>query len=180
MGLRFSAPLAANSRMENLFKSALFCRALQDYGPNSWPIQVASGGINIRAKLTGDFIFDLRVKIGKLARRLIGAKKSRCRHDFAQAIAKRGFAGGDPARDPDGRHLGPEVRDQRPEVRNPRPSSLSANFIRLLIKWMHVSESDTKENKGKENDFRSPGNNTVVNFVLLCASTKLQQLHFFF
>src|SRR5260370_4711693 len=37
---------------------------------------------------------------------------------------------------------------------------------------MHVSGSDTKDNKGKENDCRSPGNNTVLNFVPLCAPTK--------
>ena len=105
MGLRFSAPLAANARMENLFESAFFCHALQDYGPNSWPIQVARGRINVRAELADDFIFDLWIKIGKLAGCLIGAKKSRCRDDFAKAMAKRGFACGNPARDPDGGHV---------------------------------------------------------------------------
>lgn len=58
------------------------------------------------------------------------------------------------------------------KVRKQKSSSVSTHFLRLLIKWMHVSESDTKDNKGKENDFRSPGNNTVLNFVPLCASTK--------
>jgi hypothetical protein len=39
------------------------------------------------------------------------------------------------------------------KVRKQKSSSVSTHFVRLLIKWMHVSESDTKDNKGKENDF---------------------------
>src|SRR3979411_2038961 len=103
MGLRFSAPLAANARMENLFERLLFGRAFEDYGPKGRAIQ-ASSRKNSGPKLTPELLLYLRVKIDKVARGLIGIKKFRIRQDLAQAIAKARFACRNPARDSDGRH----------------------------------------------------------------------------
>src|SRR3984893_10905828 len=103
MGLRFSAPLAANARMENLFERLLFGRAFEHYGPKGPAIQ-ASTGKNSGAKLAPELLLYLLVQIDEVTRRLIGIKKFRIRQELAQAIAKGCLAGGNPARNSNGRH----------------------------------------------------------------------------
>src|SRR4030088_2746219 len=101
MGLRFSAPLAANARMENLFERLLFGRAFEHYGPKGRAIQ-ASSRKNSGAKLTQKLLLNLLVKIDKVARGLIGIKKFRIQKEFMQALAKARFTCRNPARDSDG------------------------------------------------------------------------------
>jgi hypothetical protein len=105
VGLRFSAPLAANARMENFFERVLFRRALENYRSKSSPIQVARRRINVGPEFTRNFPSYVRVQIDQLARGLVGIKKCRGGNDFTQAVAKRRFAGGDPTGDTNGRHV---------------------------------------------------------------------------
>ena len=106
MLLRFSAPLATNARMEDFLERGLFLRVLKDYGPKSPPIQVAGGRINGGSEFRRQLLAYIWILIDKFACGLVGIKKRRGRNDFPHAIAKRRFAGGDPTRDPDSRHLG--------------------------------------------------------------------------
>src|ERR1700682_174319 len=129
MGLRFSAPLAANARMENLFERLLFGRAFEHYGPKRCAIQ-APPGKNSSAKLMPELLLYLLVKIDKITRGLVRIKKFRVRQELAQAIAKACFARGNAARNPNGGHVTfcKTVPGAARAARRPLPSPLLLPF----------------------------------------------------
>src|SRR6266404_4354823 len=104
MRFRLSAPLPANPRMENFFERAFLGCVLKDYGPEIGPVQVAVAGKDGEPELFQELAFDL-LKIDKLMRDVVGIEKFRGGNNLAQAFAKRRFARGNSARDPNGRHF---------------------------------------------------------------------------
>ena len=104
MDVRFRAPLAANSRMENLFERAFLGGVLKDYGAKRVPIQAAVARKNLRPELSDEFFLNVRVKLDQFVGCLIGVKKFGGRQNLAQAIAKSRFARGNSTRDPDRGH----------------------------------------------------------------------------
>ena len=104
MRVRFRAPLAANSRMENLFECAFFSRVFKDYGAKFLSIQVPINQKNLGSKLATNFVLNFWVKIDKPMCGLIGVEKSGIRNNLAQTFAKAGLACGNSASDPDDSH----------------------------------------------------------------------------
>ncbi|MEY2488015.1 MAG: hypothetical protein QOH39_3663 [Verrucomicrobiota bacterium] len=105
MGFRFSAPLAANARMENTFKSTLFLGALQYYRAKFRAIQVAGRRINAGPKMGSNLRPDRGIRIDQLTGGAIGVKEPGARQKLTQTVAKCRFARGNAARDPDGGHV---------------------------------------------------------------------------
>ena len=104
MPFRLCSPLAANPRMEDLFKRALFCRVAKYYCAKFVSIQVSGIRENSFAKFATNFFFNFRVKIGKLVRSLIRVEKSGSRNDFTQTFAEASLACRNSAGDPDDSH----------------------------------------------------------------------------
>ena len=105
MLFRFRAPLAPDSRVQDLFERAFFCRVLEDYGAKFLSIQAARSGKDLIAKLLSNFLFNAGLKIDKLMRGPVGIKKLRGRQQFAQALGESRFTRGKAAGDPNGGHL---------------------------------------------------------------------------
>ncbi len=103
MRFRFSAPLTANPRMENLFERTFFVRIAKYYRSKCFSIQVPVVRKDSSAKFVTDLLFHFR-KIHQQMRCLIGIKKLRRRKKLTQTVAKSAFTCGDSAGDPDRRH----------------------------------------------------------------------------
>lgn len=105
VGSRLSTPLAANARMENLFKNALLSSVLKYYRPKLFPIQVASRRIYRQAEGPLDCLFDLYVVIDQGTGGVISIKEDSSGVDDPQRIAKFRFAGSYPSGNANGGHL---------------------------------------------------------------------------
>ena len=106
MRFRCLTPLPANPRMENLFERASFRSVAKYYGSKFVSIQVPTGRKNPGSKFVTNFFFNLRVKLDKLMRGLIGIEKFGRGNELAQTLAKAGLACGNSAGDPDYSHSG--------------------------------------------------------------------------
>src|SRR5438552_15289992 len=91
--------------MEDLFEGAFFSGVLKDYGAKLFSLQAAITRKNPRPKLSREFFLNLRVKIDNVPRGFIGLERLGGGNELAQAIGKRRLARGNPARDPDTRHV---------------------------------------------------------------------------
>jgi hypothetical protein len=80
---RLRAPLAANSRMENLFERASFSRVTKDYMAKLLPIQLLIDRKNGTPKFASNLFFNLRIKIDKSMCGLIRIEKLGIRNNLA-------------------------------------------------------------------------------------------------
>src|SRR5437870_9894549 len=104
MRFRFSAPLPANPRMENLFERAFLGGVLKDYRAKHVPIQVPVAGKDFQAELPEQLLFDL-FKIDKLMRGLVGVEKFGVGENLAKTLAESALARRNSAGDSDRWHL---------------------------------------------------------------------------
>src|SRR5207249_2798061 len=134
MPFRFGLPLAANPRMEDPFKRAFPNRVAEYYRSKFLSIQVASVGKHALAKLSTNFLLQLR-QPDECVCSLIGIEKSRARQDFTETFAERAFTRGNPASDSDGRH---ELDLSRTKVCSHRQQSV-AKTVSFAMSEMRVS-----------------------------------------
>ena len=104
MAFGFEAPLTADARMQDLLQRAFLFRVGEYYRAHFGPIQAAIGRKNLRAKLLPDQLPHLGVPLREVVGRLVRVKEGCCGNEFAQALRKSRFSGGDPTRNPNGRH----------------------------------------------------------------------------
>src|SRR5437773_12449841 len=103
MRFRFSAPLTANPRMENLFERTFFVRIAKYYRSECFSIQRPVAQKDSSAKFATDLLFHFR-KLHQHMRCLIGINQLRRSQEFTQTVAKSASTRGDSAGDTDRRH----------------------------------------------------------------------------
>ena len=103
MLLRRGVPLAPDARMKNLFERAFFRGVAKYYCAKCGAVQVTCVGENDGAEFLADSFADFG-QIDKFMGGLVGVEERSFGQQFAQAIAESALPGGNPARDPDGRH----------------------------------------------------------------------------
>src|SRR5438876_9058540 len=113
MLFRFTAPIAANWRMKNLFELTPFPGRRKDNGAKCAPIQLSIFIKNWIPKRLTDFGKNILILTGKLARHHIGIKKRGVWQQLAQAIYKGRFTGGNTARNSDCRHAAKVAQTSR-------------------------------------------------------------------
>ena len=99
---RFSGPLTADARMEDLLERALLFCVGEDYRPKCGAIQIPIDRKKLPAKCLPQEVAHLRVLIDELSRGAVGVEELRVQ-EAAEMITKSGFAGGNTAGDPDER-----------------------------------------------------------------------------
>lgn len=103
MLFRLCPPLAANPRMKDLLKRALFGRVGEHYGSKLRSIQVASARKHLRAKFTPDLLLNFRTTQQRMSG-LVRIEECRGRQKLAQTFDERAFTRGNSAGNPNCRH----------------------------------------------------------------------------
>ena len=96
---RFSGPLMADARMEDLLERALLFSVGEDYGPKCGPIQLPGSRKNFVAEALSQKGSHFEIGINKFSRRAIGIEELRASL-LAKVSGKNGFAGRNPTGDP--------------------------------------------------------------------------------
>ena len=103
MLFRLCPPLAANPRMKDPLKRALFGRVGKYYGSKLRSIQVACARKHLHAKFTSDLLLNFRPIQQRMSRRIC-IEECCARQKLAQTFYERAFTRGNSAGNPDGRH----------------------------------------------------------------------------
>jgi hypothetical protein len=101
---RLSTPLPTNPRMENFLERAFLGRVLEDYSAKRGPIQVPIGRKNAEPELIQQLLFNF-LNLDEFMRGPIGVEKPGGGKNLSQTLAKKTLARGNPARNPDRRHV---------------------------------------------------------------------------
>ena len=117
MLFRLCPPLAANPRMKDLLKRALFGRVGEHYGSKLRSIQVASARKHLRAKFTPDLLLNFRTTQQRMSG-LVRIEECRGRQKLAKTFDERAFTRGNSAGNPNCRHDGKRHRGVMPWARS--------------------------------------------------------------